>query len=454
MWQHQVVRMMLVIYFVITVLSVHSVNADVTADWDSIDNRSVPDWYDKAKVGIFVHWGLFAVPGYSDEWFWNEWIAQGKQDVVDFMKNNYAPGFTYQDFAPQFTGEFFNATEWATLFKQAGAKYVVFTSKHHDGFAMWPSKYSYSWNSVDTGPHRDIVKEVGEAVRAEGLKYGIYHSLLEWFHPLYIADKADRTTAFVDTKIYPEMLELVNTYQPDIFWSDGDSDMPSTYWRATEFLAWLFNESPSKDSVLTNDRWGEDATCVHGDIHTCIDRYNPGILQNHKWENAMTIDWRSWAFRRNSNIEDYATAQQLIQLLIETVSCGGNILINVGPTKEGHIDPLYQERLLELGNWLSFNGEAIYGSNPWTIRQNDTLTTGVWFTQKDGATYASVFSWPENNILQLGSVSELFTTNTTVQILGNSEFLSWTEANGVISVTFPDKATVYGSNEIWILKFQ
>lgn len=425
----------------------------VEENWDSIDQRTVPEWYDKAKVGIFIHWGLFSVVGYSNEWVWHEWKSDKNADVVDFIEKNYPPGFTYQEFANQFTGEFFNATEWANLFKRSGAKYVVLTSKHHEGFTLWPSKYTYSFNSVDMGPHRDIVKEVGEAVREAGMRYGLYHSLLEWYHPQYVADQSEGTTDFVDNKIYPELVELVNTYKPDLIWSDGDWEMSDTYWKATKFLAWLFNESPVKDTVLTNDRWGIGVTCAHGDIHTCEDRYNPGYLLDHKWENAMTIDWNSWGYRRNSNIGEYATTKQLIDLLVETVSCGGNILINVGPTKEGHIDPIYQERLVGLGEWLSINGEAIYESNPWTEHQKDTITSGVWYTQRDGATYASVLSWPENNVLRLGAVTQLFNEATKVIILDSYQELIWFEEDGVVSIQFPDKATVY-TNDVWVIKIQ
>jgi len=428
-------------------------SALVEENWESIDSRTVPEWYDKAKVGIFVHWGLFSVPSYGNEWIWHEWKSDQNADIVNFIEKNYRPGFTYQEFASQLTAEFFNATEWAELFKKAGAKYVVLTSKHHEGYTLWPSKYTYSFNSVDQGPHRDIVQEVGDAVRAAGLRYGLYHSLLEWYHPLYIADQASGTTEFVDNKVYPEMVELVNTYKPDILWSDGEWDMPDTYWKSTKFLAWLYNESPVKDEILTNDRWGSNVTCYHGDIRTCIDRYNPGVIQANKWENAMTIDWNSWAYRRNSNIGEYATTKQLIDLLVETVSCGGNILINVGPTKEGHIDPIYQERLVGLGEWLSLNGEAIYESNPWVEHQNDTLTSGVWYTQKDGATYASVLSWPGNNLLRLGAVSEIFNEFTEVIILDSYQVLEWSKSeDGVVTIQFPDKATVY-RNDVWVLKF-
>ncbi|XP_066251248.1 alpha-L-fucosidase-like [Euwallacea similis] len=427
--------------------------SSVEENWESIDNRDVPDWYDKAKVGIFIHWGLFSVPGFDSEWIWHEWRTDHKKEVEDFISKNYPPDFTYQEFASQLTGEFLNATQWADLLKRAGAKYVVLTSKHHEGFTLWPSKYTYSFNSVDQGPHRDIVKEVGEAVKAAGLKYGLYHSLLEWYHPLYVADQANGTSYFVDQKIYPEMVELVNTYKPEIVWSDGEWEMPDTYWKSTKFLAWLFNESPVKDTVLVNDRWGSNVTCLHGDILTCTDRYNPGYLLPKKWENAMTIDWHSWGFRRNSNIDEYATTKELIELLIETVACGGNILINVGPTKEGHIAPIFQERLLQFGEWLSVNGEAIYESNPWTKYQNDTLTSGVWYTQKENSTYVSFLNWPQTGVLELEAATQLFTTSSEVYILDSYQKLSWVKAEGIVSVELPDRASVY-SNDAWVLKIQ
>lgn len=125
--------------------------------WPSLESRPLPEWYDQAKVGIFVHWGVYAVPAFGTEWFWTNWRNEKMPTYVDFMERNYRPGFTYQEFAPDFRAELFNATEWTEMFAESGAKYVVLTSKHHDGYALWPSKYSYSWNSMDVGPHRDII---------------------------------------------------------------------------------------------------------------------------------------------------------------------------------------------------------------------------------------------------------------------------------------------------------
>ena len=128
---------------------------------------------------------------------------------------------------------------------------------------------------------------------------------------------------------------------------------------------------------MVNDRWGSGVLCKHGDFYTCADRFNPGTLQPHKWENCLTIDKQSWGFRRNAALSDYLTTYDLVKELAETVSCGGNVLVNVGPTRDGRISPIFEERLAEIGQWLDVNGQAIYSSRPWTF-QNDTLTSDIW----------------------------------------------------------------------------
>ncbi|XP_050309152.1 alpha-L-fucosidase-like isoform X2 [Anthonomus grandis grandis] len=428
-------------------------NAKYDATWKSLDTRPIPSWFDEAKVGIFLHWGLFSVPSITSEWFWSYWASQSSQEINTYMKNNFPPEFSYQEFARDFTAEFFNATQWAELFAKAGAKYVILTSKHHEGFTLWPSKYSYSWNAKDVGPHRDLVGELGEAVRTAGLKYGLYHSLYEWFNPLYIADRTSNfsTQVFSTQKAIPELVELVNQYQPSIIWSDGDWEAKDTYWTSTDFLAWLYNDSPVKDEVLVNDRWGDGIPCHHGDYFTCQDRYDPGKLQEKKWENAMTIDKQSWGFRRNAKLSDYLTPLELLTTLVRTISCGGNILINVGPSKEGLINPIFEERLTQLGEWLGINGEAIYESEPWTV-QNDTLNSNVWYTSKDNAIYAIHLSWPENNTAILESVADLFQKDTTtVTLLGNSQKLKWMTSAGQVEIQMPDKAEVK-SETAYVLK--
>lgn len=197
-----IVLLVVILVSVISVLSVapwKRSTGPYLPTWNSLDTRPLPAWYDDVKLGIFLHWGVFSVPSFGYEWFWWSWQGtKPKQEYVDFMKKNYPPGFTYPDFAPHFTAEFFDPTEWADLFNKSGAKYIVLTSKHHEGFTNWPSNVSWNWNSKDIGPKRDLVGasliqrkptdvsflfcsgDLATAVRGAGLHFGLYHSLFEW----------------------------------------------------------------------------------------------------------------------------------------------------------------------------------------------------------------------------------------------------------------------------------
>ncbi|XP_046568439.1 alpha-L-fucosidase-like [Haliotis rubra] len=421
-------KVLLVFSLLIFVLSARGLK-NYSPTWESIDSRPLPPWYDEAKLGIFIHWGVFSVPSFRSEWFWNDWKGGKTNDTVKFMHDNYRPDFTYADFAAQFTAEFFNPAEWAEIFNSSGAQYVVLTSKHHEGFTNWPSKYSFNWNSMDNGPNRDLVGELAAAIRQKTkIHFGLYHSLFEWFHPLYLQDKANNfsTNNFVKYKTLPELYEIVNAYKPEVIWSDGDWDAPDTYWQSREFIAWLYNDSPVRDTVVTNDRWGNGVMCHHGGFLTCSDRYNPGKLQKRKFENAMTIDSQSWGYHRNTTLTQFLTIESLLETFVSTVSCGGNMLMNVGPTKDGRIIPLFQERLKQMGDWLKVNGEAIYSSRPWTS-QNDTLTSRVWYTSKkqNGGTsvYAVVLDWPKGDTLSLGD--PVTSLATTVSLLGYPGNFNW-----------------------------
>jgi len=329
----------------------------------------------------------------------------------------------------------FNPDDWANLFKSSGAKYIVLTSKHHEGFTNWKSAESWNWNSVDNGPHQDNVALVTNAVRKAGLRMGLYHSLFEWFNPLYLADKANmgKTTVYVNTTLTPQLKDIVNSYRPDVIWADGDWEMPDSYWGSQEFLAWLYNDSPVRDTVVTNDRWGAGDSCVHGGYYTCEDRYNPGKLLNHKWENCLTIDSQSWGYRRNANIADMLTIDQLISELASTVACGGNMLLNVGPTAEGMIIPVFAERLLQIGAWLDVNGDSIYSTVPWRA-QNDTAAN-VWYTQKGSSVYAILLSWPASNQVVLTQPKP--TPNAGANFLGYGPVKFQTNGFGSITILLP-----------------
>jgi len=303
---------------------------------------------------------------------------------------------------------------------------------------MWPSKYSWNWNSQDVGPGRNILGELSEAFaqQAPNVKFGLYYSLYEWFHPLYLQDKANnfKSNEYVMTVMLPQLREIINSFKPQVVWADGEWEAADWYWNSTDFLAWLYNDSPVKDTVVTNDRWGNNTECKHGGFLTCSDHYNPGVLQSRKFENGVTLDRESWGFRRNAALDDYRTIEELIYELVSTVSCGGNMIMNIGPTHDGRIVPVMEERLDQMGKWLKLNGEGVYKTKPW-IFQNDTTNPNVWFTsklrsykkvetnriwnpqdQKNTIVYAHLLQWPQDDKFVLASPTA--TSQTTISLLG------------------------------------
>jgi len=406
-------------------------------NWSSLDSRPLPDWYDGAKIGIMMHFGPYAVPGYGNEWFWNNWRSGKIQK--QFMHDHYSPKFTYQDFGPQLKMEFFDANQFANIVKASGAKYLVFTTKHHDGFTNFNSPYTFGWNSVDVGPKRDVLGELRDAFKKhDDLHFGIYYSLFEWFNPMYLKDKANgyKTRDFVIKKLLPEMKYLVENYHPEVWWSDGEWDAPAEYWGSKDFLAWLYNESPVNETVVVNDRWGKGTRLSHGGYYSGGDRFNPGHLLEHKFEDAFTVDRDSWGYRRNININSIFSTEYLVGTIAKVVSCNGNVLINVGPTKEGTISPIFQERLFDIGKWLAVNGEAIYDTKPFKY-QDDSIskTPKVWYTQKPDAVYAIVLGWPDEDTLTLGDVE--VSNTSTIEMLGYDQPLKFAKNGQKVTITFP-----------------
>lgn len=379
-------------------------------NWASIDSRAVPAWFEDAKFGIFIHWGVFSVPAYSPtardgvgvydryaEWYW--WKLMDKKGKTypffqTFHETMYGKDFKYQDFAADFKAELFKPDEWADVFKQSGAKYVVLTSKHHEGFTLWPSAQSWNWNAVDVGPHRDLAGDLIRAVKAKDLRMGYYYSLYEWFNPLYKQD----VNRYVDEHMMPQMKDLVTRYKPDVFWTDGEWEHPSETWKSTEFLSWLFNDSPVKNEVVVNDRWGKETRSKHGGIYTTeydlIGEENAGSKKiEHPWEECRGIGG-SFGYNRNENLDDYATSKQLIDLLVDKVARGGNLLLNIGPTADGRIPVIMQQRLHDMGDWLATNGDAIYGTRAWAGAPAIGKDTKTFYTRKGRDLYAICTTWP------------------------------------------------------------
>jgi len=441
------------------------------ANWASLDQRPVPEWYLDAKFGVFIHWGVYSVPAWGKvgeyaEWYWHHLASAKPEDAVwrEFHARNYGADFKYQDFAPRFTAELFDAKRWADLFARAGIKYVVPTSKHHEGFALWPSAeasrtWGRPWNAVEIGPKRDLLGELAEATRARGLKFGFYYSLYEWFNPLWLKDRA----RYVTEHMTPQFKDVVTRYQPAIIFSDGEWEMTAKEWHSEELLAWLYNESPSRDEVVVDDRWGSDTRHKHGGYWTT--EYAAGMKDgSHAWEESRGMAF-SYGYNRAERIDDYKTAREFVLVLADLVSRGGNLLLDIGPAADGTIPPVMEERLLEIGRWLQVNGEAIYGTRcagrtcQWTEGErpkqeygefmvkynlldqvgqqprNGLAVKQVFFTQKPGALYAITAGWPGKELVLHGVNVP---AHPVVTMLGVSGLLRATLAGDTLTIITPD----------------
>ena len=402
------------------------------AKWESLDKRPTPQWFVDAKFGIFIHWGLYSVPSWGPkdkyaEWYWHD-MNNHDSETWKHHVATYGEKFQYQDFVPMFKAELFNPDDWADTFKRSGAKYIVLTSKHHEGFALWPSAESWNWNTVDVGPHRDLAGDLIAAVRAKGLRMGYYYSIYEWYNPLYQSD----VNKFTDMHMLPQLKDLVQRYKPDIVWPDGEWDHPSATWKSEEFLAWLYNESNAPKDVVVNDRWGKEARNVHGGFATPEYGHIPEgrLIQQGLWEECQGMG-KSFGYNRNERAENYRSATELLHLLIDCSSRGGNLLLDIGPTADGRIPNIMEQRLLDMGKWLDVNGEAIYGTRAWREHKDGE---DVRYTSKDGAVYAILLKWPAGPV-QLNAPKA--GASTKVSMLGTDAPIKATVDGAKLTIELP-----------------
>lgn len=377
-----------------------------TGKWESVNTHQVPKWYDDCKFGIFIHWGIYSVPAYaphtwelgavdSKEWFadnpYAEWYYNslniGKGPTYEHHMEKYGKDFKYEDFIPMWKAENWDPAKWAELFKKAGAQYVVLTTKHHDGFCLYPSKYT-DFNCVKMGPKRDITGELTDAVRAEGIRMGLYYSgLIDWQYandPIFEDDDlfgtASPTFEYADYS-YKQMMELVDTYEPSLVWNDigwpkqSEEMMPF-------FLAHYYNKV---EEGVVNDRFNDR-------YHDFLTKeYKQGkVDRSEKWEMCRGMGL-SFGYNENEGDDQIISEQGLISLLVGTVANNGNLLINIGPKADGTIPAEQERRLLVLGSWLETNGEGIYETR--CSRRESVVSdngTAVHFTAKGSDLYVFV----------------------------------------------------------------
>ncbi|WP_255702908.1 alpha-L-fucosidase [Antarcticibacterium sp. 1MA-6-2] len=384
------------------------------------------------------------------------------KEVFDYHNKTYGRNFSYYDFGKKFKADLFEADEWSSLFKKAGARYVVLTSKHHDGFTLWPSKEAndrgFPWNSMEVGAKKDLVGELSQSVKSAGLKMGLYYSLYEWYHPWWQNDKE----RFVDEHFLPQVKDLVQTYKPDLLYGDGEWDITAEQWKSKELLAWLFNESKVKESIVVNDRWGKNDRQKHGGYFTT--EYEAEAPEFERpWEETRGMGF-SFGYNQNEDAKDYNSPQALVLMLVNIVSAGGNLLLDIGPDARGKIPPIMQERLLQMGKWLSMNGEAIFSTRPWKksfqwskgskkleseghylggdfiIRQTLKPKSGqavkeIFFTQNEEAYFAITPKWPKKE-LRIRDFQPK--SKVKVSFLGTGQILSWHQEGDDMVIEIPN----------------
>ncbi|MEO1448191.1 MAG: alpha-L-fucosidase [Bacteroidota bacterium] len=456
-------------------------------NWESLRKYEIPAWFADAKFGIFIHWGAYSVPAYGSEWYPRRMYEKGevRNAKGEVKHNNDAiyrhhadkygdpSKFGYKDFIPQFKGENFDATQWVDLFEKAGAKYIIPVAEHHDGFAMYASSHT-RWNSVDMGPKRDIVGELAEATREKGLKFGASsHYAFNWNYytrqpgwdtddPAY-ADLYSRPhkqyepcdQEFLDMW-WNRTTEIIDKYQPDILWFDFYIDNPEFVPYHPQLAAYYYNNGLewNKEVVLQTKNFDLESF-PEGTNVLDIERGKLADTRKFPWQTDTSVGKNSWGYVTNWESK---TSTTLVHDLVDIVSKNGCMLLNVGPKADGTIPKDQADVLLEMGDWLAVNGEAIYDTRPWKIfgegptkvdnghhseGKNKAFTPeDMRFTEHDGTLYAIMMGWPEDGVATIESLAKgnahMDKEIASVAMLGAGE-LDWaTDAEG-LDVTLPKK---------------
>jgi len=412
--------------------------------WPSLrEYKEVPKWLRDGKFGIYTHWGPYAVHAYGENttWYSHGMYMDEDSEAREHFEEKFGElttEFGYKDLIPLFTAEKFDADEWAELFKKSGARFAGPVAEHHDGFAMWDTKYS-DWNAAKMGPKRDVVGELEKAIKKRDMKFvTAFHHAANWFFfpvwdetydtgdPQYSGlygqphePGAKRNRAFID-EWYGKIIEVINNYSPDFIWFDFALDeIPEGYVK--DFLAYYYNHAAVKGKEVVVTYKGHDL--VPGTGVRDLELGQEPRITYHEWITDSTVDDRgAWGFAEDLI---FKPPNRVVDNLIDRVSKNGYLLLNVGPKPDGTIPDEARELLLEVGEWLEVNGEAIYETSPWFIagegptnlgestdigfNESDIVYTSedIRFTVKDDNLYATFLAWP-------GEEAVIKTLRTTV----------------------------------------
>lgn len=436
------------------------------ATWESIqENYQSPAWFMDAKFGIFMHWGPYSVPAYHNEWYQKHMYGA----VLDWHTQNFGPPekFGYKDFIPLFKQEKFNPDEWADLFKKAGARLVMPTAQHHDNFAMWDSNLT-PINAKKMGPKRDLIGDLGVAVRKQGMKYGLSNHGVENFTFINPSGELDARLKAAKADLYdpewasfynvadrsPEAMtrfltdwanrnfELIDKYQPDILWFDNGANLRVLDPLKTRIAAYYYNRAREwKKDVSISTKYiayapSNDDTKQIGSIidFEKIGSRSPADIRPAPWMVDDAIG-STWGYTKGMKVTGGVA---IIKRLVDTVRKGGFYLLNLSPMADGTIPEDQQKSLLEIGAWLDVNGEGIYGTHPWT----QFGEKGWHFTVKDGALYAIGFQSAGEAVITL--VNDSVGKVEKVERLGGPDDLKFTQdANGLkVQVTGKDSGKI------------
>lgn len=359
------------------------------ASWESLSAYRVPEWYQKAKFGIFIHWGIYSVPAFGSEWYSRNMYIQGSGEFKHHVETyGEQSRFGYKDFIPMFRAEHFSAEKWAELFKEAGAGYVVPVAEHHDGFQMYRSEISH-WNAYEMGPKRDVLGELTDSCRRRGIKTGLSsHRIEHWFfmghgkefdsdvrEPMERGDfywpampERDHQDLYSDPAPTEEFLqdwlvrccELVDRYRPRIIYFDWWIQHSAVRPYLTKFAAYYYNRAAE---------WGSDAVInykhdafLFGTAVPDIERGQFAEAKPYFWQTDTSVALNSWGYTKNNR---YRPVSDILCDMVDIVSKNGCLLLNIGPRADGTIPEEDRRILLEIGQWLKINGEAIYGTRVW-----------------------------------------------------------------------------------------
>jgi alpha-L-fucosidase len=442
------------------------------ASWDSILARyKMPTWYEDAKFGIFIHWGLYSVPAFGNEWYPRNMYVQGSKEFAHHAATyGTQDKFGYKDFIPRFTAAKFDAAAWVDLFQRAGARYVVPVAEHHDGFAMYDSAYS-RWTAAKMGPRRDLIGELAAAARDRGLTFGVSSHRAEhwWFMnggQQFPSDVQDPRTYDFYGPAQPERsmpnegylqdwlrrcCELVDKYQPQVVWFDWWIEQSVFVPYLQRFAAYYYNRGEQwHKGVAINFK---NRAFPLGAAMYDIERGQCAGMRPILWQTDTAVSKNSWGYIEG---QDYKTAGDIVDDLIDIVSKNGVMLLNIGPRADGTI-PEGDVQILEgIGRWLAVNGEAIYGTRPWKMfgegptqvsdaSFSDTSRapyTGadIRFTSKDDVLYAIALDWPGEKLVvkSLGIAGQLLPDEIgDIVLLGHDRTLPYHRDARALTVQLP-----------------